>query len=240
MAGSGDIVILTGAGISADSGVDTFRDSGGVWSQYDYREVATPEGFAANPALVHEFYNMRRAGLPKVEPNPAHFALAALETAMAEQGRKLTLVTQNVDDLHERGGSQRIIHMHGSLTQAICTACENIFTWRKDMFAETPCPACETQGTLRPNIVWFGEMPMEMMKIHQAIDAASLFVSIGTSGSVYPAAGFVAEAARQNIPCMELNLEPSENARLFDNARYGPAAEIVPQWVDEMKEMIRR
>lgn len=225
------IVALTGAGISADSGVSTFRDRDGVWSKYDWREVATAEGFAANPALVHAFYNARRAGVAAARPNAAHEALARLEAQFSD---RLTLVTQNVDDLHERAGSRRVIHMHGELQKARCTACLSVHPWPHDLAVETPCPACGRDRVLRPDVVWFGEFPMYMDEIAAAISQADLFVAIGTSGSVYPAAGFVAEASAQGIPTIELNLEPSENAFAFANARYGRASEIVPLWVDEI------
>ncbi|MCI5044196.1 MAG: NAD-dependent deacylase [Aquisalinus sp.] len=237
---SSNIVVLTGAGISADSGVATFRDSGGIWAKYDYREVATPEGYAANPTLVHEFYNLRRSGLNEVEPNAAHQALAKLEIAMADAGGSLTLVTQNVDDLHERGGSKSVWHMHGELRKVRCTACGQIRHWQQDLSLKTECPACHALGTLRPHIVWFGEMPMLMDEIAEAIANADQFVSIGTSGSVYPAAGFVGEARSLGIPCMEINLEPSENAYLFDAAFYGPAAEQVPLWVERLLSSVSR
>ncbi len=229
-----NIVILTGAGISADSGVPTFRDSGGIWAKYDYREVATPEGYAANPALVHEFYNLRRAGLRQVEPNAAHTALAQLEQHLSSRGGELTIVTQNVDDLHERGGAQNIIHMHGELTKVRCTNCSEVRIWRGDLTPETVCPDCAAVGCLRPDIVWFGEMPMFMDLIEEKVAAANLFVSIGTSGSVYPAAGFVGVAQSLGVQCMEINLEPSENAYLFDETRYGPAVKAVPEWVMEI------
>ncbi|MFZ5618434.1 MAG: NAD-dependent deacylase [Pseudomonadota bacterium] len=225
------IVVLTGAGVSADSGVSTFRDPDGVWSKYDYREVATPEGFARNPEFVHSFYNWRRANIQTVQPNAAHVALAALE---ARLGDGLTLVTQNVDDLHERGGSKRVIHMHGELLKARCSACEAVHSWGGDLALETRCPDCKADRHMRPDVVWFGETPMFMEEIAAAISKADLFVSIGTSGSVYPAAGFVGEARACGIPCVELNLEPSENASAFTDARYGRASEIVPEWVGEI------
>jgi len=225
------IVILTGAGISADSGVSTFRDPDGVWAKYDYNEVATPQGFAKNPSLVHSFYNLRRAGLRTVEPNAAHFALARLENRFAEN---LTLVTQNVDNLHERGGSRRVLHMHGELTKARCGACGCVCIWEQDLALETMCQDCGAGGRMRPHIVWFGEMPMHMDEIAAAISGADLFVSIGTSGNVYPAAGFVGEARSYGVPCIELNLEPSENAWAFNDARYGRASEIVPGWVEDI------
>lgn len=225
------LVILTGAGISADSGVSTFRDPDGVWSKQDYRDVATPEGFARNPALVHTFYNTRRAGLKDVQPNAAHVALARLEEKF---GDALTLVTQNVDDLHERGGSRRVIHMHGELAKARCAACGAVHRWAGDLSVDTRCPDCKADRFMRPDVVWFGEMPMFMDEIAAAIWAADLFVAIGTSGSVYPAAGFVNEARACGIPCIELNLEPSENAACFTEARYGRASNIVPEWAAEM------
>ncbi len=226
-----NIVILTGAGISADSGVSTFRDPDGIWAKYDYREVATPEGFAADPALVHSFYNARREGLAAVAPNAAHEALARLEEVF---GDTLTLVTQNVDDLHERGGSTRVIHMHGELLKACCASCSAVTRWTGALSTQSRCPACGKPGAMRPDVVWFGEMPRQMDRIADAIAAASLFASIGTSGSVYPAAGFVGEARRIGVPCIELNLEPSENAFAFSEARYGRASDIVPAWVDEL------
>lgn len=226
-----NIVILTGAGISADSGVSTFRDPDGVWSKYDYRDVATPEAFARDPALVHAFYNARRAGLKDARPNAAHHAIARLEERL---GEALTLITQNVDDLHERGGATRVIHMHGELMKARCAACGVVHRWAGDLSVETRCPDCKADRFMRPDVVWFGEIPMHMEAIATAIDAADCFVSIGTSGSVYPAAGFVGEARARGVPCIELNLEPSENAWAFSDARYGRASEIVPAWVEEI------
>jgi len=229
-----NIVVLTGSGISAESGVATFRDKDGVWTKYDYREVATPEGFAANPARVHDFYNARRRALPEVEPNEAHRALAELESGLAAEGGRLTLVTQNVDDLHERGGVKNALHMHGELLKATCGACGDIREWRDDLSVEIVCKACNRPGALRPYVVWFGEMPHFMDEAAAAIMEADLFVSIGTSGSVYPAAGFVAEARALGVPATELNLEPSENAVLFTANHYGPATKIVPEWVREV------
>lgn len=228
------ILVLTGAGISAPSGVSTFRDADGVWAKYDYREVATPEGFAANPALVHSFYNARRAGLAGVQPNPAHLALAELEAQLDAVGGRLTLVTQNVDDLHERAGSKRLLHMHGELAKVRCRFCAEVRPWAEDLSTEIVCPACGTLGSLRPHIVWFGEMPFHLEEIAAELAEADLFVSIGTSGSVYPAAGFVAEARMAGVPCVELNLEPSDNAALFTETRYGPADEVVPEWAREI------
>ena len=195
-----------------------------------------PEGFAANPALVHSFYNDRRRALPGVEPNAAHEALAELERGLDACGGRLTLVTQNVDDLHERGGVKNCLHMHGELQKAVCAACSDVRDWREDLGIETACPACDRAGSMRPYVVWFGEMPRFMEEAAAAISEADLFVSIGTSGSVYPAAGFVSEARALDIAATELNLEPSENAHLFTDSRYGPATQIVPLWVGELLE----
>lgn len=225
------IVILTGSGVSAESGIATFRDSDGIWSKVDYKDVATPEGFAANPSLVHQFYNERRRRLPSVEPNAAHFALAELELGLGKRGGALTLITQNVDDLHERAGVKNLLHMHGELAKAECAACAAVLDWRQDISIETSCPTCNRVGAIRPHVVWFGEMPRHMEEASDAIMNADLFVSIGTSGAVYPAAGFVAEARAIGVPATELNLAPSENASLFTDSHYGPATQVVPAWV---------
>lgn len=225
-----NIVVLTGAGISADSGVDTFRDPDGAWVKNDPMKVATPEGFAEDPARVHAFYNARRAQLPTVDPNPAHFALAELEAELVKAGGSLTLVTQNVDDLHQRAGSKRILPIHGSLDKAECSACGKVTPWREDLSTETPCPACGT-AAMRPYIVWFGEIPRHFDEVEDAMVEAHLFAAIGTSGSVYPAAGLVGFARERGIPRVELNLEPSDNASLFTENRYGQASEVVPAWV---------
>ena len=224
------IVILTGAGISAESGIDTFRSAGGLWEQHRVEDVATPEGFARDPHMVLKFYDMRREALAQVAPNPAHMALARLER---EFGGDLLLVTQNVDDLHERGGSGRVLHMHGELKSALCTSCEMRSRWDAPMLGRPPCPVCRAP-TLRPDVVWFGEMPYEMGRIYQALETCDVFVSIGTSGAVYPAAGFVQEARANGARTLELNLEPSEGSRLFHETRHGPASVLVPQWVDEV------
>jgi NAD-dependent deacetylase len=224
------IVILTGAGISAESGIDTFRSSGGLWEQHRVEDVATPEGFARNPNLVLNFYDMRRAALAQVEPNPAHEALARLER---EFSGDLLLVTQNVDDLHERGGSARVLHMHGELKSALCTSCETRSRWERSMIERPPCPVCRAP-TLRPDVVWFGEMPYQMGRIYRALESCDLFVSIGTSGAVYPDAGFVQEARSAGAHTLELNLEPSEGSRLFHESRLGPASAVVPAWVEEL------
>jgi NAD-dependent deacetylase len=228
------IFILTGAGISAESGVATFRDNGGLWEEHRIEDVATPEAFTRNPALVQRFYNARRAALKTVEPNPAHIALARLQTALAERGGKAVIITQNVDDLHERGGAKAVIHMHGELRRAFCKACDHHWTEDGDLSPESPCPACGTIGTSRPDIVWFGEMPYHMDRIEAELTQATRFVSIGTSGAVYPAAGFVQGARSLNIPTLELNLEPSQGSYLFDEARHGRAGTLVPEWVDQL------
>ena len=224
------IVILTGAGISAESGIDTFRAAGGLWEQHRVEDVATPEGFAHNPDLVLNFYDKRRAALANVAPNAAHMALARLEREFAGE---LLLVTQNVDDLHERGGSAQVLHMHGELKSALCTACETRAPWLTTMIERPPCPVCRAP-TLRPDVVWFGEMPYQMGRIYQALERCDLFVSIGTSGAVYPAAGFVQEARAAGARGLELNLEPSEGSRFFHESRLGPASVLVPQWVEEV------
>ncbi|MFL0672549.1 MAG: NAD-dependent deacylase [Erythrobacter sp.] len=228
------IVILTGAGISAESGIDTFRSAGGLWEQHRVEDVATPEGFARNPNLVLGFYDLRRAALAEVVPNAAHMALARLER---EFSGELLLVTQNVDDLHERGGSARVLHMHGELKSALCTSCETRSRWLEAMIHRPPCPVCRAP-TLRPDVVWFGEMPYQMGRIYQALERCDLFVSIGTSGAVYPAAGFVQEARASGARTLELNLEPSEGSRLFHETRLGPASMLVPAWVGEMLSAI--
>ena len=231
MAHPNHIVILTGAGISAESGIDTFRDSGGLWENHPIEQVATPQGFAANPEIVHRFYNLRRAALKTVKPNAAHIALARLE---AEFSGQVTLVTQNVDDLHKRGGFQNVIHMHGELNSALCSACEHRWEHREDLTVNSVCPACRTEGGPRPDIVWFGEIPYAMNIIEKAVKDCDLFVSIGTSGAVYPAAGYVQLARAYRAKTLELNLERSEGSDLFDETRLGPATQRVLEWVDEI------
>lgn len=233
MTGGLHLVVLTGAGISADSGVDTFRDRNGAWVRNDPMKVATPEGFAEDPARVHAFYNARRSQLREVQPNPAHRALARLEAAMDARGGSLTLVTQNVDDLHQRAGSQRVLPIHGRLDRAECTACGLVVSWTEDLTTETPCPGCANRA-MRPHIVWFGEIPRHFDEVEDAMGRADLFAAIGTSGAVYPAAGLVAFARERGIPRIELNLEPSDNAALFTENRYGKARDIVPLWADEL------
>lgn len=228
------IVVLTGAGISKESGLDTFRCAGGIWSKVRLEDVATPEGFIADPELVHEFYNARRrqAKDPDIQPNAAHLALARLER---EWPGGVTIITQNIDNLHERAGSANLIHMHGELLKIRCTACARPFHWPEDVDVEAPCPDCGRTGTLRPHVVWFGEMPLEMERIFDLLNGCGLFVSIGTSGNVYPAAGFVAEVRRRGMAhTLELNLEPSQGATLFAETRYGPATQTVPAFVEEL------
>ncbi|MDH3263193.1 MAG: NAD-dependent deacylase [Paracoccaceae bacterium] len=224
------IVVLTGAGISAESGLGIFRDAGGIWSRFDLRKVATPEGFAADPGLVHEFYNARRANALKASPNAAHVSLARLQE---DKPGDLLIVTQNVDDLHERAGARAVIHMHGELARALCAACGARWPAPLEMQALDPCPACGARAT-RPDVVWFGEMPYRMEEIGAALAACELFVAIGTSGQVWPAAGFVEEARAGGARCLELNLERSEVSRRFHEVRLGPATELVPAWVREL------
>jgi len=225
------IVVLTGAGISAESGISTFRDPDGIWSKVDYREVATPESFAANPARVHEFYNWRRRNVLTVEPNAAHEALARLERGF---GGDFLLVTQNVDNLHERAGSRKLIHMHGQHDKALCAGCGERSPWQDEMSLASECPACGKAGNMRPDVVWFGEMPYRMDRIQAALAGCDLFVSIGTSGNVYPAAGFVREALKAGARTVELNLEPSMGASYFDEAEHGPATQTVPAFVERL------
>ncbi|WP_430444674.1 NAD-dependent deacylase [Sphingorhabdus contaminans] len=226
-----NIVILTGAGVSAESGIDTFRSAGGLWEQHRVEDVATPEAFERDPELVLRFYDMRRARIQEVEPNAAHQALARLD---AEWKGGLLIVTQNVDDLHERAGAGRLLHMHGEHLNAWCLSCDGRHRWYGTLIDRPACPACGIAGRMRPDIVWFGEMPYRMHEIYAALNRADLFVSIGTSGAVYPAAGFVREAREQGVRTLELNLEPSQGSHWFDESRHGPATEIVPAWVDQM------
>ncbi len=234
MTKSKNIVVLTGAGISAESGIRTFRDTGGLWEDHSIEEVATPQGYAANPELVLSFYNARRAQLSTVEPNPAHFALAELEKGLMERGGYLTIVTQNVDDLHERGGAQNIIHMHGELLSQWCRACDQKFKSDAAFTLMSPCPKCEVVGKVRPDIVWFGEMPYRMDTIEATILNCDQFVSIGTSGAVYPAAGYVQMARGLGKQTLEINLERSEGSHFFLETRLGKAGDLVPVWVDEV------
>lgn len=224
------VFVLTGAGVSAESGLGTFRDKGGVWTQHDLREVATPSGFARDPARAHAFYNTRRRRLQETRPNAAHLALAELGRSLARLGGRLYLCTQNVDDLHERAGAAEVVHMHGELLRARCTGCGSSLVWREDLETTTACPSCGAAGRMRPDVVWFGEIPRRLEEIGQALTACDLFVAIGTSGEVYPAAAFVEDARRAGARTCEINLEPSQNAGLFDEKIYGPASETVPAW----------
>ncbi len=224
------IVILTGAGLSAESGLSTFRDPQGIWARHDWREVATPEAFARDPARVHDFYNMRRKAVLSAQPNAAHRALARLEGAWPGG---VLIVTQNVDDLHEKAGSRSLLHMHGTHARALCGGCGARWPAPAEMRPEDPCPACGAPLT-RPDVVWFGEMPYHMAEIRAAVTGCDLFVSVGTSGTVQPAAGLVRHARAAGARTLELNLEPSRRADAFDEARHGPATEVVPAWVEEM------
>lgn len=230
-----NIVILTGAGVSAESGIDTFRGGGGqggmgIWEQHRVEDVATPEAFARDPELVLRFYDMRRAAIQTKEPNAAHFALAKLDR---EWRGDLLIVTQNVDDLHERAGATRVLHMHGEHLNAWCTACDARSRWTAPLIDRPPCPVCG-QPALRPDVVWFGEMPYRMDEIYAALRESDLFVSIGTSGAVYPAAGFVRDARGLGARTLELNLERSQGSAWFEETRLGPASELVPGWVEEI------
>jgi NAD-dependent deacetylase len=226
-----NIVILTGAGISAESGLATFRGPEGLWEGHRVEDVATPDAFRRDPDLVQRFYDARRARLREVEPNAAHRALGRLDR---EWPGELLIVTQNVDDLHERGGAKRLVHMHGELRSAWCLACDSRLPREGDLRGQPPCPACGSRGRLRPDIVWFGEMPHEMDRIDEALRKADLFVSIGTSGNVYPAAGFVQTARYAGARTLEMNLEPSLGSVWFDDSRTGRAGELVPEWVEKM------
>ncbi len=225
------IFILTGAGISAESGIQTFRGAKGLWKEYRIEDVATPEAFDRNPDLVHEFYNQRRKDLLKVKPNAAHYALARLEK---EYQGKVLVVTQNVDDLHERAGTTNLIHMHGELLKIRCTNCNAIFQETGEISTKSVCPECGKKASLRPHIVWFGEMPLYLEEIYKALEACDLFIAIGTSGTVYPAAGFVGVARRNGAYCVELNLEPSLVAKFFHEHHYGPATKVVPDFVEKL------
>ena len=229
-----NIVILTGAGVSAESGIDTFRagSNGGpsLWEQHRVEDVATPEAFERDPELVLRFYDMRREAIQTKQPNPAHFALAQLDR---QWDGELLIVTQNVDYLHERAGARRVLHMHGEHLNAWCTECDVRSRWTGTLIERPACPSCG-ESALRPDVVWFGEMPYRMDEIYAALQRADLFVSIGTSGAVYPAAGFVRDARRCGAATLELNLERSQGSHWFDETRLGPAGNLVPDWVDEV------
>ena len=224
------IVVLTGAGISAESGIKTFRASDGLWEEHRIEDVATPRGFARDPELVQTFYNQRRAQLlsPAVEPNPAHFALAQLQQQFSGS---FTLITQNIDDLHERGGSKDVLHMHGELLKVRCVNTEQIFERKEPVLQESTCECCSQEGTLRPHVVWFEEMPLYLDQIYQAVEQCDLFVAIGTSGNVYPAAGLVQIANQVGANTLEINVESSNVANQFKEKIYGEAGKKVPEWI---------
>lgn len=231
------VVVLTGAGISAESGIRTFRGADGLWEGHRIEDVASPRGFVRDPETVYRFYNERRRQLllPEITPNAAHMALAALE---AHLGDDFLLVTQNIDDLHQRAGSRRILPMHGELRAARCIHCSNIAAWDRDFDDKTRCPVCGHAGDLRPHVVWFGEMPLFMDQIYDSLKKCDIFAAIGTSGHVYPAAGFVDLAARAGADTIEINLEKSEVHSAFDTCVYGPATKTVPEWVAELMKGI--
>jgi NAD-dependent deacetylase len=230
--GPENILILTGAGISAESGLGTFREKGGLWEKFDPMKLATPEAFADDPERVLAFYNARRANLTEAKANAAHFALAELEQAWMMAGRgEFTLVTQNIDDLHEQAGSANLLHMHGELLKTRCQACGHLYTDTGPITHGAPCSACGKPHGLRPHVVWFGEMPLGLDQIYKAMDRVDLFLAIGTSGTVYPAAGFAQEAKKLGAWTVELSLEPGEVSEIFDESIYGPATEVVPEWV---------
>jgi NAD-dependent deacetylase len=230
------IVVLTGAGISRESGLHTFRDRDGIWARVRVEDVATPEAFGRDPEGVQAFYNARRQRLlaGDIAPNAAHFALAELE---ARWPGEVTLVTQNIDNLHERAGSGNLIHMHGEILKARCGPCGDVAEWTGDLEVTTACPSCARPGGLRPHVVWFGEVPFGLDRIRAALARCRLFISIGTSGAVYPAAGFVHEAiTRAGAHTVELNLEPSQGHSLFAERFYGPASKVVPEYVAGLLE----
>lgn len=227
-----NIVILTGAGISAESGLATFRGDGGLWEGHRVEDVATPEAFRRDPVMVHRFYNERRKDLFKVKPNPAHKALARLE---GKHKGEVIIVTQNIDNLHQLAGSKNVLHMHGEMLKVRCRQCHQVFDWEEDTSEHLACPSCQAKPALRPHIVWFNEVPFHMEEIEVALYTADLFVSIGTSGAVYPAAGFISMIRSMGkAHSVELNLEPSEGQSLFVETHYGKATKIVPVFVDKL------
>lgn len=226
------IVILTGAGISADSGLKTFRDNDGLWENHRVEEVATPEAFYSNPELVYRFYNLRRLQLKETRPNPAHEAIGKL---MSSPHFQTILVTQNVDDLHERGGARDVIHMHGELKKVKCLRSGKSISWTEELNREDQCQCCQNPSPMRPDIVWFGEMPYHMELILGHLSDCELFLSIGTSGHVYPAAGFVQVAKLEaKAKCVELNLDESMQSSHFDESIRGRAAQIVPEYIEKI------
>jgi len=226
------LLILTGAGISAESGLGTFRDTDGIWSKFDWQKLASPEGFAEDPVAVHDFYNARRAGLLDARPNAAHAALATLEAAWVRSGGEFLLVTQNIDDLHGRAGSERMIHMHGELLRARCAMCGDLTDCRTDLAIDMACAACGRDGGLRPHVVWFGEMPLGMEEIYERLSSVTHFAAIGTSGSVWPTAGFAEEAGRAGAITYEISMAAGESGHNFQHAEYGPATQTVPAWCE--------
>jgi NAD-dependent deacetylase len=232
------LVILTGAGVSAESGLGTFRDTDGVWSKFDWQKLATPEGFAEDPAAVHGFYNARRQGLARAEPNAAHAALAELEAAWLARGGDFLLVTQNIDDLHDRAGNRALIHMHGELLKARCNACGTVRDCHDDLSIADSCTACGRDGQMRPHVVWFGEMPLGLEQAYGALENATHFAAIGTSGTVWPAAGFAEAAKAAGARTCELSLEAGESGHFFDDTAYGPASRIVPDWAKAMLDEV--
>ena len=229
------IVVLSGAGLSAESGIETFRAEDGLWANHSVDDVATVKGFTANPTLVHKFYNERRRQLKDVKPNVAHYALAELEKI---PGIELFHVTQNIDDLCERAGAKKLVHMHGELLKCRCLTCSEVIEWNRDASIHISCPKCGFKsewGAIRPHVVWFGEMPMHMNEIEDALNNCDLFVAIGTSGKVYPAANFVQIARNAKAKTLLLNKDPAENSHDFDDSIIGNATEIVPQWLESFK-----
>ena len=231
-----NIFVLTGAGVSAESGLGTFRDKRGegIWGRLDPMKLSSVEAFESDPETVLAFYDLRRRDMRDAKPNAAHFALARLAATLSQRGGALTLVTQNIDNLHEQAGSRDVIHMHGELLKARCDLCGKLSDWLDDLHVADVCPHCGRVGGMRPHVVWFGETPLYMDDIERSLQRADLFVAIGTSGAVYPAAGFVLEARAMGIETCEINLESADNADLFDDCRYGPASETVPAWVEDI------
>ena len=231
-----NIFVLTGAGVSAESGLGTFRDKAGegIWGRLDPMKLSSVKAFESDPETVLAFYDLRRRDMRDAKPNAAHFALARLATTLSQRGGALTLVTQNIDNLHERAGSRGVVHMHGELLKARCELCDEVSDWLDDLHVADACPRCGCVGGMRPHVVWFGEMPLYMDDIERALRRADLFVAIGTSGAIYPAAGFVHEARAMGIETCEINLESADNAQLFDDCRYGPASQTVPAWVEDI------